>query len=526
MKKSDKFRDSQTNNVSAKSYCVGRKYLVMSNSDFGIIALEIYFPKFYVSQHDLEVEDKCVGKYTQGLGQTSLGFCSIQEDINSMCLTVVSNLIRRTNLDLKTIGFLEVGTETIIDKSKSTKTVLMQLFETAGNFDVEGTDTKNACFGGTSALFGALNWLESSYCNGRMALVVAADIAVYGDKSARPTGGAGAVAILLGPNAPLVIDFGLRAVYMKHCYDFYKPNLSSEYPIVDGHFSMQCYREALEMCYKLYRHKSASKGLNSIITTPWRDTLPKVNNAIDYMCLHAPFTRLVQKAIGWLAMIDMRTEGIIADTLNDSDVFLSSSKAGQLCHNNHQMTSKSEYFDQIDPSIFNALKDYRLLDDKHIPDHQLDTICLKATESLYRRKVDPGLMFVKNIGNMYTASLYACLVSLLLNTSKAELLGRRILMYSYGSGMASAMYSILIHPDRDLSTILNCSLESSNGLSHIHKRLFDERTQVTVSQFELMLKERELSHNSGKYFLYTCNIIIILTQVVINICRIIIKSLT
>lgn len=41
-----------------------------------------------------------------------------------------------------------------------------------------------------------------------MALVVAADIAVYGDKSARPTGGAGAVAILLGPNAPLVIDFG------------------------------------------------------------------------------------------------------------------------------------------------------------------------------------------------------------------------------------------------------------------------------------------------------------------------------
>lgn len=99
-------------------------------------------------------------------------------------------------------------------------------------------------------------------------------------------------------------------------------------------------------------------------------------------------------------------------------------------------------------------------------------------------------------------------------------------MYSYGSGMASAMYSILIHPDRDLSTVLNCSLESSNGLSHIHKRLFDERTQVTVSQFELMLKERELSHNSGKYFLYICNIIIILTQVVINICRIIIKSLT
>lgn len=43
---------------------------------------------------------------------------------------------------------------------------------------------------------------------GRLAIVVAADIAIYGDKNAQPTGGAGAVAILLGPNAPLIIDPG------------------------------------------------------------------------------------------------------------------------------------------------------------------------------------------------------------------------------------------------------------------------------------------------------------------------------
>ncbi|VEL11463.1 unnamed protein product [Protopolystoma xenopodis] len=40
----------------------------------------------------------------------------------------------------------------------------------------------------------------------RLALVVAADIALYGNKNARPTGGAGAVAMLIGPNAPLVFD--------------------------------------------------------------------------------------------------------------------------------------------------------------------------------------------------------------------------------------------------------------------------------------------------------------------------------
>lgn len=44
--------------------------------------------------------------------------------------------------------------------------------------------------------------------SGRLAVVVAADIAVYAKGNARPTGGAGAVAMLVGPNAPLVMDRG------------------------------------------------------------------------------------------------------------------------------------------------------------------------------------------------------------------------------------------------------------------------------------------------------------------------------
>ena len=101
---------------------------------------------------------------------------------------------------------MEVGTETILDKSKSVKSVLMQLF--GDNTDIEGIDTTNACYGGTAALFNALSWVESSSWDGRLAIVVAADIAVYASGSARPTGGAGAMAMLVGPNAPLVIEPG------------------------------------------------------------------------------------------------------------------------------------------------------------------------------------------------------------------------------------------------------------------------------------------------------------------------------
>lgn len=38
------------------------------------------------------------GKYTIGLGQTKMGFCSDREDINSLCLTVLSRLMERTGV--------------------------------------------------------------------------------------------------------------------------------------------------------------------------------------------------------------------------------------------------------------------------------------------------------------------------------------------------------------------------------------------------------------------------------------------
>lgn len=48
-----------------------------------------------------------------------------------------------------------------------------------------------------------------SVVTGRYAMVVCGDIAVYARGNARPTGGAGAVAMLVGPEAPLVLDRGL-----------------------------------------------------------------------------------------------------------------------------------------------------------------------------------------------------------------------------------------------------------------------------------------------------------------------------
>jgi len=82
-----------------------------------------------------------------------------REDVNSIALTAVNNLLQKNKIDPRSIGRLEVGTETLIDKSKSTKTVLMNLFKACGNHDIEGVTSINACYGATNALFNSINWV-------------------------------------------------------------------------------------------------------------------------------------------------------------------------------------------------------------------------------------------------------------------------------------------------------------------------------------------------------------------------------
>ena len=160
----------------------------------GILGLEAYFPTTFVEQSELEQYDGVSeGKYTIGLGQQRMAFAGDREDINSVALSVVQSLMEKYDVPYDKIGRLEVGTETVVDKSKAVKTTLMTLFSEHGNHDIEGIDTTNACYGGTAAVLNSLAWLQTEECTDRYAIVVAADIAVYAEGNARPTGGCGAV---------------------------------------------------------------------------------------------------------------------------------------------------------------------------------------------------------------------------------------------------------------------------------------------------------------------------------------------
>ena len=292
----------------------------------------------------------------------------------------------------------------MLDKSKSCKSVLMQLF--GENTNLEGVDTVNACYGGTNALFNSINWVESSAWDGRDAIVVAGDIALYAKGNARPTGGAGAVAMLIGPDAPVAVEPGLRGTYMQHAYDFYKPDLTSEYPYVDGHYSINCYTKALDAAYRDYCRREA-KIVNGNAASA--DAGKTALDRFDYLAFHAPTCKLVQKSYA------------------------------RLLYHDYLANADASAFAEVAPELRDM--DY----EKSLTDKIVEKTFMGLTKKKFQERVNPSIQVATMCGNMYCASVWGGLASLLSHVDPKELEGKRIGLFSYGSGLASSFMSFRIN---------------------------------------------------------------------------------
>ncbi|KAJ7281380.1 hydroxymethylglutaryl-coenzyme A synthase N terminal-domain-containing protein [Mycena rebaudengoi] len=435
--------------------------------DVGILAMDTYFPLRCISEADLEEYNgvsKC--KYTIGLGQEYMAWPDDREDINSFALNAVSGLLEKYNIDPKSIGRIDVGTETIIDKSKSVKTTLMSLFAESGNFDIEGIDSKNACYGSTAALFNAINWVESSSWDGRNAIVVAGDIAIYAKGAARPAGGAGAVAMLIGPDAPVVFD-STHGTYMADTYDFYKPNLSSEYPEVDGPVSVVTYIQALDASYTAYRNKVA-KAAKRAHTNGVNGTNGHANGHangadarklfsledVDYALFHSPYGKLAIKG------------------------------HARMLYNDFLTAPKAPHFAAIpEPEALLVSTHAASLTNKNV-----EKVFVAAGKKSFAQKVDPAMACSRRLGNMYTASLYGCLASLISTVDSAELQGKRASLYAFGGGCAGSFFTLRIKGD---TSEIKEKMDLLNRLAKMKV--------VPCQEFMDALKLREKNHNAVSY---------------------------
>ena len=77
-------------------------------------------------------------------------------------------------------------------------------------------------------------------------------------------------------------------------------------------------------------------------------------------------------------------------------------------------------------------------------DAATNTLLMKHFGGLWRDRCERGLLLAKQLGNIYTGSLYNGLLSLICDET-IDLTGKKILMFSYGSGCAASMFVLKVN---------------------------------------------------------------------------------
>lgn len=249
----------------------------------GIEAIAFHGPQHYIELADLaNARGVDPDKYTKGLGQTKMAVATPMEDTVTLAVNAGRKALENFDIDYNDIGTLVVGTESGVDHSKP---VAVYVHEALGlRSNCHTYETKHACFGAMAAVFSANDWISCGRAEGSKALIIASDIARYpvGDPG-EPTQGAGAVAMVISdkPNL-LYFDSDISGNYTKHVMDFWRP-LYSKTAFVDGHYSIECYLNALE---------------GALVDALSKATIPELYkmDQLQACIYHVPFAKMAAKA--------------------------------------------------------------------------------------------------------------------------------------------------------------------------------------------------------------------------------------
>lgn len=262
----------------------------------------------------------------------------------------------------------------------------------------------------------------------------------------------------------------IHGTHMANTYDFYKPKLDSEYPEVDGPLTLTTYLTALDASYARFREKTAkaakksqpgvasatgsnghANGSSSKKSDP--KSIFSLDN-IDFPVFHSPYGKFVQKSHARLMYND----------------FLAA-------------PSQAKFASVPSPDSLLDMTYKASLTDKN-----LEKTFVGLANAAFKQDVLPSMACAKRCGNMYTASLYGGLASLLSAVAPAQLQGKRISMFAFGSGCASSFYTLRVKGD---VTEIHEKMDLLNRLKSMKV--------VPVQEYVDAMKLREDNHNAGSY---------------------------
>jgi hydroxymethylglutaryl-CoA synthase len=258
---------------------------------YGISAIGIAIPQYALPLSEFaKIRAADPVQYTESLGCQVMALCAPHENVVTLASTAAKRAIQNWGGDLDQIGLVVVATETAPDMSRPLSSWLMSDLGLKGN--IRSYEVKHACYAGTVAVRQALEWHLSGNAKGKVALVVAADVALYAlGHSGEPTQGAGAIAMIIGE--PTIAAISPTSYYWSDPqYDFWRP-VGKEYPEVNGRLSLTCYINAALRCFAQLAPQEA---------------LGNYLQNYQFICMHVPFPKMVFKAIkrlgeycGWSA---------------------------------------------------------------------------------------------------------------------------------------------------------------------------------------------------------------------------------
>ncbi len=240
----------------------------------GITSMGFYFPRSYLSIPELlEARGESPDKADKGLGIERMAILASNED----SVTMAANAIDTLDFQKGNVGKLVFATECGIDSAKDNAVYIHELCELPRN--CEAYDVKAACAAGTYALWQVIDWVLSGRAKGKLGLVVCSDQAIYKyGTGAEVTGGAGAIAFLVGED-PQIISFDLESGnYKNNVRDFWKP-LAYDCAIIAGNGKL-----------------SVESYLNGIKPSFYDFVENGGKNSFDHLIFHTPYAKMVFKA--------------------------------------------------------------------------------------------------------------------------------------------------------------------------------------------------------------------------------------
>lgn len=209
----------------------------------------------------------------------------------------------------------------------------------------------------------------------------------------------------------------------------------------------------------------------------------------DYVTFHSPYHKLVQKSFARLIYQDLLdlmpkdrnalgsgSVGVAANPVNATDELTESDKMFAI--------RVSKFVNQPEDESYN--------------NKELEQILLQQSLPEYQLRLLPSVLLPKELGNLYTASLYSSLLSVLHQIKPVDQLkGKRILLFSYGSGLAATMFSIRIplNPTKTLKISLDTIVAKTNLDSFLNNRIC-----VPPHKYRDIMLERERFYHDPRSF--------------------------